>query len=149
MALIRSIANTELSAPAFSAKEMISFPLVNGHDDESRASTQARQAIVTSLDPETLSYDNALREAHNTLLELPSTSQTHIRYSVTSFNEQLDEISADEGMFLEVTFCARSLTSYLESSNERTQNQLNDSGDDTLRSERRSTEKVYISSLFL
>lgn len=81
---------------------MISFPLVNGHDDESRASTQARQATVTSLDPETLSYDNALREAHNTLLELPSTSQTHIRYSVTSFNEQLDEISADEGLFLDV-----------------------------------------------
>lgn len=99
MALFRYIPHTELSASAFSAREMDPFPLVNGHDDESRASTQA---TVTSLDPERLSHDNALREAHNNLLELPSTSQTHIRYSVTSFNEHLDEISADEGMFFEV-----------------------------------------------
>lgn len=62
---------------------------VNGHDTESRASTQA---TATSLDPERLSHDHTSREVRNALLELPSTSQTRNRYSVTSFNQQIDEI---------------------------------------------------------
>lgn len=90
---------------------MIPFPFVNGHDDESRASTMA---TATSLDPETLNHENPSREVHSGFLDLPSPSQTHIRYSVTEFNEHIDEISADEGMVSEVTSCAISLTSTIE-----------------------------------
>lgn len=78
---------------------MIPSRLMNGHDDESRASTHATATSLDPVDPERLSHDNASRQFHNTLLELPSASQTPIRYSVTSFNENLDRIdgiNADE-----------------------------------------------------
>lgn len=77
------------------------LPFVNGHDDQSRASTQA---TATSLDPERLSHDNASREVHNSLLVLPTTSQTCCRYSVSSFNQQIDEISAIEGLSFQASF---------------------------------------------
>lgn len=80
---------------------------MNGHDDESRASTHATATSLDPVDPERLSHDNASRQFHNTLLELPSASQTPIRYSVTSFNENLDRIdgiNADEGIFFEFLF---------------------------------------------
>lgn len=79
-------------------KKMIPSRLVNGHDDGSGASTQA---TTTSFDRERLSHDNASRQFHNTLLELPSASQTPIRYSVTSFNEHLariDGVNTGEGI---------------------------------------------------
>lgn len=90
---------------------MIPFPLVNGHDNESRASTLT---TATSLDPEILNHENPSREVHNGFLDLPSASQSHIRYSITEFNEHIDEISADEGMVFDITSCAISLTSTIE-----------------------------------
>lgn len=89
---------------------MIPLPLANGHDDESRASTQVTAA---SLDPERLSHDNASREFHNNLLELSSAWQTPNRYSVASFNQHLDEINANEGLYLKVSHCIISLTSII------------------------------------
>lgn len=80
---------------------MIPSSFVNGHDDESRASTHA---TATSHVTERLSHDNASREIHNVLPEIPSISQTPGRYSVSPFNEDVDEINAGEGMFFEDPF---------------------------------------------
>lgn len=82
-------------------KKMIPSSFVNGHDDESRASTHA---IATSHFPERLSRDNAPRELHNVLPEIPSISQTPGRYSVLPFNEDVDKMNASEGMFFEDSF---------------------------------------------
>ena len=80
---------------------MIPSSFVNGHDDESRASTHA---TATSHFPERPSHENASRELHNVLPELPSIPQTPGPYSVLPFNKDVDAINASEGMFFENSF---------------------------------------------
>ncbi|MCJ1425853.1 hypothetical protein MMC29_003753, partial [Sticta canariensis] len=70
---------------------MIPSSFVNGHDDESRASTHA---TATSHFPDRPNHDNASHELHNVLPEIPSISQTPSRYSVLPFNKDVDEINA-------------------------------------------------------
>ena len=80
---------------------MIPSSFVNGHEDESRASTHA---TATPHFPERLCRDNESQELRNALPAIPSISQISGPYSVSPFNEDLDEINAGEGMFFEAFF---------------------------------------------